>query len=89
MRVVIGLTGRLSARLTLLGHGKQTRTMPVVVTQIAKTLAWIVAFGLLGLSLAPAIASAPQQHYELRYVVVGGVSGLLIGVFLHRPWITP
>ncbi|WP_345689785.1 hypothetical protein, partial [Novipirellula caenicola] len=41
---VIGLTGRLSARLTLLGHGKQTRTMPVVVTRIAKTLAWIVAF---------------------------------------------
>jgi len=61
--------------------------MPVVVTRIAKTLAWTVAFGLLGLSLAPAIASAPQQHYELRYVIVGGVSGLLIGVLLHRPWI--
>lgn len=63
--------------------------MPVAVTQIAKTLAWIVAFGLLGLSLAPAIASAPQQHYELRYVIVGGVSGLLIGGFLHRLWIAP
>ncbi|TWU44487.1 hypothetical protein Poly59_61410 [Rubripirellula reticaptiva] len=63
--------------------------MPVVVIQIAKTLAWVVAFGMLSLSLAPAIASAPQQHYELRYMIAGGVSGLLIGVLLHRPWIAP